>query len=166
VENMPLNIDWQQILLHLLNFVLLFFGLYFLLYAPVKDFMESRKKHYEDMDNEAKNVLEEAKKQKEIYTQKFKDFEEEMKQYKLNELKKIDDLKEETLNSAKKESEKIISKAKITAEKEYSETMKKAQKEISGLVTEAAEKFILKADDACSFDDFLDAAERGDTDEK
>lgn len=34
--NMPLNMDWQQILLHLLNFVILFAILYFLLYEPVK----------------------------------------------------------------------------------------------------------------------------------
>ena len=38
----PLNIDWQQILLHLFNFVLLAGGLYFLLYAPVRNFMEKR----------------------------------------------------------------------------------------------------------------------------
>ena len=41
---MPLNIDWQQILLHLLNFVILAGGLYFLLYKPVKNFMLARKK--------------------------------------------------------------------------------------------------------------------------
>ena len=39
---MPLNIDWQQILLHLLNFAILAFGLYFLLYKPVKAFREKR----------------------------------------------------------------------------------------------------------------------------
>ena len=31
--NIPLNIDWQQILLHLLNFVILAGGLYLLLYS-------------------------------------------------------------------------------------------------------------------------------------
>ena len=39
--NIPLNIDWQQILLHLLNFVILAGGLYLLLYQPVKAFMEN-----------------------------------------------------------------------------------------------------------------------------
>ena len=34
--NIPLNIDWQQILLHALNLVLLVAGLYLLLYKPVK----------------------------------------------------------------------------------------------------------------------------------
>ena len=44
--NIPLNIDWQQILLHLLNFVILAGGLYLLLYQPVKAFME---KDFEDI---------------------------------------------------------------------------------------------------------------------
>lgn len=39
----PLNIDWQQILLHLFNFLILAGGLYLLLYKPVKAFMEKRR---------------------------------------------------------------------------------------------------------------------------
>ena len=35
----PLNVDWQQILLHLFNFIILFGGLWLLLYKPVKNFM-------------------------------------------------------------------------------------------------------------------------------
>ena len=46
---MPLNINLQQILLHALNFVILFGAMYFLLYKPVKSFMDSRKAHYEKM---------------------------------------------------------------------------------------------------------------------
>ena len=33
---LPLNIDWQQILLHALNLVILVGGLYALLFKPVK----------------------------------------------------------------------------------------------------------------------------------
>ena len=40
--SLPLNIDFQQILLHMLNIVLLFGGLYLLLYKPVKKFMDER----------------------------------------------------------------------------------------------------------------------------
>ena len=53
---MPLNINLQQILLHALNFVILFGAMYFLLYKPVKSFMDSRKAHYEKMDEDANNV--------------------------------------------------------------------------------------------------------------
>ena len=50
--NIPLNIDWQQILLHLFNFAILFAILYFLLYKPVKDFMAKREEYYKNMDAE------------------------------------------------------------------------------------------------------------------
>ena len=49
----PLNVDWQQILLHLFNFIILFGGLWLLLYKPVKNFMDKRAKHYQDMENAA-----------------------------------------------------------------------------------------------------------------
>ena len=42
MSNLPLNIDLQQIFLHLLNFTILLAGLYFLLYEPVKKFMNKR----------------------------------------------------------------------------------------------------------------------------
>ena len=47
---MPLNIDWQQILLHWLNLAILTGGLYFLLYKPVKEFMTKREAHYRSLD--------------------------------------------------------------------------------------------------------------------
>lgn len=56
IAAVPLNIDWQQILLHLLNFVILFAGLYLLLYKPVKAFMQKRREHYEKMDKDAEET--------------------------------------------------------------------------------------------------------------
>ena len=58
--NIPLNIDWQQILLHLLNFAILAGGLYLLLFKPVKAFMEKRESYYQNMDSEAKQKLQDA----------------------------------------------------------------------------------------------------------
>lgn len=51
--NIPLNIDWQQILLHLMNFVILAGGLYFLLYKPVKAFMDKRAAYYQEQADQA-----------------------------------------------------------------------------------------------------------------
>ena len=51
--NIPLNIDWQQILLHFFNFSILVGGLYLLLFKPVKNFMDKRAKHYQDMESAA-----------------------------------------------------------------------------------------------------------------
>ena len=51
--SVPLNLDWQQILLHLFNFVILAGGLYFLLYKPVKKFMDNRTAYYQTLDANA-----------------------------------------------------------------------------------------------------------------
>ena len=53
MNNIPLNIDWQQILLHLLNFAILAGGLYLLLYKPVKAFMAKREGWYQQQADEA-----------------------------------------------------------------------------------------------------------------
>ena len=58
--NIPLNIDWQQILLHFFNFSILVGGLYLLLFKPVKDFMAKREQHYQAIDDDAAAKLREA----------------------------------------------------------------------------------------------------------
>ena len=65
---MPLNIDFQQIFLHLLNFTLLFAILYYLLYSPVKNFMAKREAYYADMEKEANAQLASAQQEKEEYS--------------------------------------------------------------------------------------------------
>ena len=62
--NIPLNIDWQQILLHLFNFVILTGGLYFLLYGPVKKFMNKRLRYYKELDKQANKKIKETTKDK------------------------------------------------------------------------------------------------------
>ena len=48
----PLNIDWQQILLHMFNLIILTGGLYFLLYQPVTAFMKKRQEYYAGLEAE------------------------------------------------------------------------------------------------------------------
>ena len=79
MTGVPLNIDWQQILLHLFNFTILFGALYILLYKPVKDFMEGRETHYADMDSRAEQALADAENSKASYEKKERDFDEEVR---------------------------------------------------------------------------------------
>ncbi len=71
MTGLPLNIDWQQIMLHLFNFVILAGGLYILLYKPVKDFMEKRIKYYHDMDEAAQECQDKAIELKHEYEKKL-----------------------------------------------------------------------------------------------
>ena len=68
---MPLNIDWQQILLHLLNFLILFAGLYFILYKPVKKFMKKRADGYAEQESRTKEALEDAERSRDAYSAKL-----------------------------------------------------------------------------------------------
>ena len=71
MSNLPLNINLTQIFLHLLNFLILFAILYFLLYKPVKNFMEKREKTYRDMDDEARDNLRVSEETKAQYESKM-----------------------------------------------------------------------------------------------
>ena len=68
---MPLNIDFQQVLLHLFNFVVLFGGLYFLLYKPIRAFMDKREGTYSNMQEKATKALAEAEALKQEYQEKL-----------------------------------------------------------------------------------------------
>ena len=75
---MPLNIDWQQILLHLLNFAILAFGLYLLLYHPIKKFMKKREESYREREDKANQTLESAREKSEEYARKLADADREI----------------------------------------------------------------------------------------
>ena len=62
MTGLPLNIDITQILLHLLNFTVLFAGLYFILYKPVRKIMNEREEHFKKLEEDAKSKK--AKRQK------------------------------------------------------------------------------------------------------
>ena len=92
---MPLNIDWQQILLHLLNFTILAFGLYFLLYRPVRAYMKKREDAYAEREEKTKKALDEAERKESEYKEKFASAEEEVNGEKSRMLAEVAALREE-----------------------------------------------------------------------
>lgn len=162
---MPLNIDWQQILLHLLNFVVLFAILYFLLYKPVKQFMEKRAEYYKNLDEEAKTNLAEAEKAKEEYLKKLDLVEDEIAAKRQEAHIKMEEASAAKIKLAKEEAEKIVAEAHKDIEYDRIKMMKQAKKEIRHMVTSAAEKFVAKSTTPEAFDEFLEAAKRGEDDE-
>ena len=110
---MPLNIDWQQILLHLLNFTILFAILYFLLYKPVKAFMEKRRLEYENREKESQNQLTEAENIKAQYQKKLEKADEEIQAQKQAAETQSRELAESKLKDARAEAEKLLSQAKV-----------------------------------------------------
>ena len=159
MTGIPLNIDWQQILLHLFNFTILFGALYILLYKPVRDFMAKRTDYYADMDSRAEDALREAESSRDAYDEKVRSFDEEVRTEKAKMNKEISEQRERQLAQAKTDAEKIINDAKAEADREKEEIIASAQKEIAGMVTDAMEKLTLEQSASDAFDQFLDAAE-------
>jgi F-type H+-transporting ATPase subunit b len=159
MTGLPLNIDLQQIMLHLLNFTILFGILYILLYKPVKDFMAKRTAYYADMDSKAEGALKAAEESRAAYDEKLQAFDEEVRAERSKVGKEIAESRDRQLAAAKVDAEKIVSDARTEANREKEEIIASAQKEITDMVTGAMEKLTLEQSASDAFDQFLDAAE-------
>ena len=158
--NIPLNIDWQQILLHLLNFAILAGGLYLLLFKPVKAFMEKRESYYQNMDSEAKQKLQDAEALKDSYTRQLDSAAQEIAQKKADAQKAIEASCSEQLKAAKDEADRILQAARANTEREHDKMLRDAQKEMADLAVTAAEKLLLKGEGS-PYEQFLNAANAG-----
>ena len=162
---MPLNINWQQILLHLFNLVLLFTILTVLLYNPIRKFMDKRKKYYDDMDNKAKQNLEDSVAKKEEYENRIKGVNDEISDMREKATKNADIESENIIASAKAEADKIISDAKVEAAREKAHSISEANQEISKMVADATEKIVFKDTDS-AYESFLNNVEGSEKDAK
>jgi F-type H+-transporting ATPase subunit b len=161
---MPLNISWQQILLHLFNFAILFAILYFLLYKPVKDFMEQRQQHYRDMDQQVKHRLSEAESAKSNYERKLAAADAEIREKKTQAQTELTQSTEAQLQMAQTEAAQIIAKAKAEAKAQREEIVNGAQNEITEMAVKVVERMVLPST-SDAFDKFLNSVEGSDTDE-
>ena len=157
--SIPLNIDWQQILLHLFNFAILAGGLYLLLYRPVKKFMEQRQAHYESMHQQAQQDREQAEKLKAEYEDKLSQVETAITQRKAEAEQELSQLRSQRVAEAKQEAEAILAKARESAKREQEELVSSASKELVDMAVTAAEKIALGAD-GDPYEQFLNLAER------
>ena len=160
---MPLNIDWQQILLHLLNFAILAGGLYFLLYKPVKDFMAKREQHYKEFDDHAMNDRREAAELRKSAQEKYNAAEDEIAHLRTKASDEVDAEKQRLLNEARAEARRILDTAGKTADLRTKKALADSNEELRALAMEAVQKLIIS--DGSALDKFLDAAESESADE-
>lgn len=163
---MPLNIDWQQILLHLLNFVILFALLWLLLYKPVKKFMNERREKYEKMDADAAKKTAEAEEKHAEYEKKLASVDAEIEEKRTAARKEMDNYESMRKHAAEEEASSIVASARENAAREQERAVADARSEIAGLVTSATEKLVLHESTSEAYDEFLDAAERAQEQDK
>ena len=131
-QEIILGLTVQEFLLHLLNFVILFVALFFLLYKPVKKFMQKRKEDYEDAEkkyNDAKKYASEVESEAE---------------------KTINDAKESALKISEEAQQKAIEQSAAIVEdahKEAERILADARKEADNAMTESKEAMYIAAKD-------------------
>lgn len=158
--SIPLNIDYQQILLHLFNFSILAGGLYLLLYRPVKQFMERREAYYEDIHRQAQEDRDQAEQLKAAYQEKLAQADADIAQRRAEAERELDQLRTRQTADARKEAEDILTKAREGARREREELLSKATRELMDAAAAAAEKIVLGAQQD-PYGQFLDLAEKG-----
>lgn len=157
--NIPLNIDWQQILLHLMNFVILAGGLYFLLYKPVKAFMDKCAAYYQEQADQAAQTTQAAQQLKADYEARLSAADDEIREEKKQAQKDAAAAAQQQLDAARAEAEKIVSDAQAMAERSREKIVRQAGQDVKDLAAEATEKLVLQSG-GDAFDQFLDLAEK------
>ena len=140
--NIPLNIDWQQILVHLFNFAILAGGLYFLLYKPVKSFMDKRIAYYQEIEKEAADKMRQAREHEEEYRKRLETADLEIERKKAQASLDAEKLAETTLDEARKQKEQIIAQAQEEGRHEKEKMLQEAKEEIVDLAMAATVKML------------------------
>lgn len=158
---MPLGIDFLQILLHLFNVIILFGGLYFLLFGPVKKFMDQREEHYRQLDEEKNQALADAQQMKDDYDKQLQASADQILVEKQKATREIQELRRQKVTEAQEEARRIIKKAEGEGNRRKEEIVAGAREEISNLIADAADKLLLDGNTDDFYDAFLDEVERG-----
>lgn len=144
---MPLNIDWQQILLHLFNFTILAAGLYVLLYRPVLAFMDKRKAHYETVEQEIAQKDALANEKMEQCEARLSEMDETLRQRAAEADRLLDEQNEERMAKARAQAEQVLADASASARRERERILDGANKELAGLVVSATQKLMQNGQD-------------------
>ena len=142
--NIPLNIDFQQILLHLLNFAILGGGLYLLLYKPVKQFMEKRDAFYQQEHDSAAQDRAQAEEYKKDCEAKLQNLETELQQKRADAQQEIDQYRQAQRKEAQAQADQLVADAHAAAQREHDKLLAQSQQEIRDLAMTATEKLLLQ----------------------
>ena len=154
----PLNIDWQQILLHLLNFAILAGGLYFLLYSPVKKFIAGREVRYAEREAEIQKTRDEAGQLKAAYEARMREAEQIIQREREGIHEELETERQHLLDEAREQARNIISTASQTAELRTRKAIEDARGEIRDMAIDMVRKLVTESG-GDALDHFLDKVE-------
>lgn len=160
---MPLNIDFLQILLHMLNFVILAGGLTLLLFKPVESFLEQRRQQFAQAEQKNRESAEENERLRAEYEQKLHEADLEIAERRKAAEKECSDISAKYIQEAQDKAANIIRTAEQEAEDRKEHILESAQTEIGELVVSATQKLLSNTvtpeRNSALYDEFIRMAE-------
>lgn len=160
---MPLNIDFFQILLHMLNFVILAGGLSFLLFKPVSRFLEQRREQFAEEERKNSEAAKENSRLRTEYEQRLNKADTEITERRKAAEKECAEISAKYISEAKEKASAIIAAAECEAESRKEHILESAQTEIGELVVTATQKLlsdtVTAERNSALYDEFIRLAE-------
>ncbi len=148
------TINWSLIL-QLLNTIIIFLVLKKLLFKPVTEFMEKRRKGIESSILNAESKNKEAEALMSEYERKLNDIKQERNEIIKDASKRAEERGDEIVKKAETEAKKIIEKANLDIQREKQKALNELKEQMSELVIMAAAKIIDKEIDSQKHDEMI-----------
>lgn len=159
-----LGIDWQQILLHVFNFIILATGLTFILYKPVRKFMREREEKYKAAAEEHAKKKAEIKQMEKERKEKLAGLDAELEEHRKEVLAQTETRSRQLIAEAESEARGILAEGRKRSEEERAAYIAGAGSEIADMVVKSAEKLLVVGStpesDRALYDSYLSTADK------
>jgi F-type H+-transporting ATPase subunit b len=141
-SNLPLGLDGMKILLHLLNFLILFIGVTLLVYKPVKKFIENRQNEIKEQYDTNEQVKKEAEELHALYKEKLDKADSEILVHRMEAERTANMIKETAVLEASKKAEEIINRAEAESDEIKKETISGIKGKVADVAVAIAEALL------------------------
>ncbi len=137
-----LGLEWQSIVLHLFNLVVLTVGLYLLLFRPVKRMIKERQEKIKKIEKENSELNAEVKTMKESTEVVLSEAKKEAAVIHENAIKVANSKADEIVAEARKQAKTLLERTELEMEEEHRQLRSDIEKQISDVSMAVAEKVL------------------------
>ena len=140
-----LGLEWQSIVLHLFNLVVLTVGLYFLLFKPVKKMIRQRQEKVRKIEKDNAALSEEVRQMKESTEKVLSDAKKEAASIQENAVRAANQKADDILARARDQAKNMIEQTERSLGEEKRNLQKEIERQIADVSVLVAEKVIEKS---------------------
>jgi len=138
----PLGLNLIEVLIHLLNLTILIIAVRFLLYKPIKKFIDNREKQYDDQDKESERKRAEAAELKEQYEKLLSDSRKDAARINEEVQASAQSAAVEIVSAAKEKAGVMLKKAEEEAKRGREEEIQKIKQAVPSLAVSIASEIL------------------------